>query len=294
MKITALHIHGTGPFRLKTKELNTPFQIEDFELLCTILSALMWRKYNGRIKLYTDKLAYDYYKSLNMLDLWDGGVDCDVLESIPSDINQEIFWACAKLFAIRNEETPVMMIDTDLIVWKNITRLLESKKFAVLHREPFNDVYISFDLLKKREGYMPDPDWDWSVLPCNTALAYFNQPDFLKYYTDCAIDFMRGNQEYPMEMVTQMVFAEQRIISMCAQKMNIPIFHFMDDPFEKGNKTFTHLWGGKSVARKMDKQRHILCTAMLRRLHKELPDYEFPSQQLRDLFQPYETQIEEE
>lgn len=288
MKITALHIHGTGPFKAKTEGLGKPFMIEDFELLCTILSALMWRKYNGPIKLYTDRLAYEYYKALDLLDLWDGGVDCDVLENIPSDIDQEIFWACSKIFAIRNEKTPVLMLDTDLIVWDNIVDRLETEKFAVLHRESIGDVYIPFEYLKKPQGYEPDPDWDWSVLPCNTALAYFNDEEFLKYYTDCAVKFMRGNIARPVELVSQMVFAEQRIVAMCAAKMNIPIFHFMDDPFDLSNKTFTHLWGGKSVVRKLEKQRKILCSAMLKKLHQELPGYEFPSQRLKEMFSIYE------
>ena len=142
MKITALHIHGTGPFRRKAAQ-GTKFIIEDFELLCTILSALMWRKYNGPIKLYTDKLALEYYNKHNLLGLWDDGVDSDTLEQIPSDINQEIFWACAKIFALRNEKTPVLMLDTDLIVWKSIVRLLETKEFAVLHREDLNVAYFA-------------------------------------------------------------------------------------------------------------------------------------------------------
>ena len=51
---------------------------------------------------------------------------------------------------------------------------------------------------------------------------------------------MMDNHEYPCEMVSQMVFAEQRIVSMCAKKMNIPIYHFLDDPFQADNSIFTH------------------------------------------------------
>ena len=287
MKITALHIHGTGPFRRKAAQ-GTKFIIEDFELLCTILSALMWRKYNGPIKLYTDKLALEYYNKHNLLGLWDDGVDSDTLEQIPSDINQEIFWACAKIFALRNEKTPVLMLDTDLIVWKSIVRLLETKEFAVLHREYLNDAYLPLELLKKRKDYVPDPDWDWTVMPCNTAFAYFNNAEFLKYYTDCAIDFMRCNSEMPKEMVSQMVFAEQRIVAMCAHKMNIPIFHFLSDPFECENDCFTHLWGAKSIARNNSEQREVLCTSLLKKIHQEFPNFEFPSAALKEMFEKYE------
>ena len=57
----ALHINSTLPFQ------GAEFFIEDPIILCTILSALMWRKLNGEIKLYTDKVGYDYYKRVGLL-----------------------------------------------------------------------------------------------------------------------------------------------------------------------------------------------------------------------------------
>lgn len=287
--IKALHVHGTGPYKYKNKDNPEAFEVPDYELLCTILSALMWRKYNGPIKLYADKLALRFYERMGMLDLWDGGIDGDTLERIPDDIDPEVFWAASKIFAIREEKVPFVMIDTDLIVWENITKVLEQKQFAVLHRESLRDghAYPPFECLKKRSDYKPDPDWNWEADPCNTALAYFNNAKFLTYYTDKSIDFMRGNMEKPDEMVSQMVFAEQRIVSMCAEKMKVPIFHFLDDPFQTENRTFTHLWGGKRVACEFPEQRTILCRSMLRKLHREFYDYSFPSEKLQSMFSIY-------
>ena len=105
------------------------------------------------------------------------------------------------------------------------------------------------------------------------AFSYFSDAVFKKYYTDCAIDFMTGNSEYPMEMISQMVFAEQRIAGMCAAKMNVPIYHFLNDPFQADNKRFTHLWGGKDFARNDARQRKVLCTAILRKIEEHFPDY---------------------
>jgi hypothetical protein len=270
--LLAIHINSTAPFKIKNKRRR--YCIEDFDILSTVLSALMWRKMNGTIKLYTDKTGYKYYKSLGILDLWDGGVDTTVVENIPASINQEIFWAAAKLFALQNESVPVTMIDTDLIVWKNIEKELDAKKFAVLHREMLSPhVYIPEKFLKKRKYYRFDPAWDWMEDPCNMALAYFADADFKKYYLDCAIDFMTDNKEYPKEMVSQMVFAEQRIVSMCAKQMEISIFHFLDDPYQAGNNSFTHIWGGKDIARNDPRQRAILCSALLQKIKIHFPEY---------------------
>ena len=270
--ITAIHINSTAPFALKNP--GAAYRIDDFDLLSTVLSALMWRERNGPVKLYADKRARDYYDSLGLLDLWDAGVDTEVVENIPDTVNQQIFWAAAKIFALRNEPTPVAMIDTDLIVWRSLAEELDGKPFAVLHREELLEFcYLPADWLKKREGYRFDPEWDWAVKPCNMALAYFSDPGFKQYYTGCAIDFMTDNSEYPMDMVSQMVFAEQRLAAMCAVQMNIPIHHFLDDPFQRDNRSFSHIWGGKDIARRNATSRKELCEALFRKIEVHFPDY---------------------
>jgi len=267
-----MQINSTAPFALKNK--GVPYGIDDFELLSTILSALMWRKTNGSLKLYTDNRGYEHYASLGLLDLWDGGIDTSVIESIPKTINQHIFWAAAKIFALQNEAVPIALLDTDLIIWENLAPELASKAFAVLHREELMEsIYIRGDFLKRREGYLFDSEWDWSVRPCNMAFSYFAHADFKKYYTDSAIDFMTGNFEYAMELVSQMVFAEQRIVAMCAKKMGIPIHHFLEHPFQKDNNRFSHIWGGKDIARHNLQQRKMLCAALLRKIREHFPAY---------------------
>ena len=270
--IPAIHVNSTAPFAANNK--GAAYYQEDFELLCTVLSALMWRNKNGPIKLYTDKTGYDYYASFGLLDLWDGGIDTSVVGSIPDTVNQHIFWAAAKIFALRNEATPVAVIDTDMIVWENLEPELNGRQFVVFHREELHEfIYIPGFYLKTRKDYQFDPEWDWTALPCNMAFSYFSDPGFKKYYTDCALDFMTGNLEYPMEMISQMVFAEQRLAAICAVKMNIPIHHFLHDPYQKDNNCFTHLWGGKGHARNDLRHRKALCAAMLRKINEHFPDY---------------------
>ncbi len=108
---------------------------------------------------------------------------------------------------------------------------------------------------------------------CNMAFAYISNPDFKDYYTGCAIDFMTGNGEYPREMISQMVFAEQRMAAMCAKKMNIPVFHFLRDPYQSDNTRFTHIWGGKDIARNDPKQHETLCRALLNKIKEHSRSY---------------------
>ena len=267
----AIHVNSTAPFFSDNSERE--YYVEDFDILTTILSALMWRKLNGSIKLYTDNIGKKYYESLDLLYLWNRGVDTEVLESISAEVNQQIYWAAAKLFALRSEDAPVAILDTDLIVWESLHTTLYKKRLAVIHREHIDEnIYLSKELLKTKKGYQFDPEWDWTELPCNSAFVCFSDDEFKNYYTECAIDFMTGKIEYPEEMVSQMVFAEQRLLAMCAKQKNAPIYHFLDNPFQERNSVFTHIWGAKSVARNDAKERYNLCIRLMQKIESVFPD----------------------
>ena len=261
-----IHIWSTAP-GLK-KRAGRPYEPTYFELVCLVLSALMWRKFNGPIKFYTDLEAFSWFASHDLLDIWDAGVDVDTLEAIPPSINQEIFWAGSKLFALRAEPAPVAMVDTDLIIWKPLGRLLR-KPLTVLHREDILECYLPSFYLKTRAGYQFDPQWDWTVRPCNTAFAFFEDEDFKNQYVDKAVDFMTDNTVYPMEMVSQMVFAEQRLLAMEAHKEGLRINAIIKDPYQEDNDIFTHLWGAKRIARSSPEQCERLVQAMMNKIRQE-------------------------
>ena len=128
----ALHVNWTKPS-------GNEYFAEDFELLTTILSALKWREKNGNIKMITDKVGFEFYKSKNMLDIWD---EVDVsLDDMPLNINPQMFWAAGKLYAAKTNKEPFAMLDTDFIVWDRLA--FESfGDLAVIHDEEINnDVY---------------------------------------------------------------------------------------------------------------------------------------------------------
>ena len=63
----AIHINWTKPFR---NRFNAPYEVEDFEILTTILSALKWREKNGNIKMVTDSVGAEYYKKTGLDVIW--------------------------------------------------------------------------------------------------------------------------------------------------------------------------------------------------------------------------------
>ena len=54
---------------------------KNYEIIPMILSALLWKKYNGSIDLYTDTSTKNYYETLGILNIYDN-VNVDVLDNI--------------------------------------------------------------------------------------------------------------------------------------------------------------------------------------------------------------------
>ena len=127
----AVHTTWTKPQIIDTGV----FKVDDFDILTTILSALKWKEMNGQIKLYTDSTGLSFYKRRDMTWLWDD-ISTE-LDNIPDRINPRMFWACGKLFALRNQTAPVAMIDTDFIVWDRLA-FDSLKDVTAIHLE---DIY---------------------------------------------------------------------------------------------------------------------------------------------------------
>lgn len=267
------HSNWTKPFFHINK--GSEYFIEDFEILTTILSALKWRENNGRIKMVTDKIGADYYKKIGIEAIWDLGIEVQ-LDNIDKNINSNIFWAAGKIFSLKNQTSPCAMIDTDFIVWKTLSNKLKLSEISVIHKEPIiNDIYPSKEYFNMNDKYEFNENWDWGVLPSNTAFTYINNNKFKEYYTDEAIRFMNG-LKYGEDRISYMVFAEQRLLSICAEYMNIKVDELITLKELENNKQdyFTHLWGYKNILRKNFEKRKSFCIKCIARILKDFPEYE--------------------
>ena len=112
------------------------------------------------------------------------------------------------------------------------------------------DIYPGPAAFRCTQGFDFDR-FDWSVQPFNTALAYFGKDSFRRYYTDTAIDFIRRSPQAD-DVLTYMVFAEQRLLAMCARQRSIRSAALSDLPSLFGGEQqgyFTHVWGFKQQMR---------------------------------------------
>lgn len=262
----AVHINWTKP-----KKPDGGYYAEDFELFTTALSALEWRRHNGEIAMITDTAGYEFYKKRGLLSLWN---EVKTTLDIMPGIDTDMFWAAGKLWALKKEITPVAMIDTDFIVWKPIAfdKICDT---AVIHREElYADVYPGKEYFKMRNGYIFDCEWDWSEPAANTAFCVIKNQKFLEYYTDEAFKFMK-NALPGGDNLTYMVFAEQRLFSMCAKKLGAEVRAFSDLErlFRDGAGHFTHTWGMKQQMRDMPELRYDFCVRCRARIESEFPEY---------------------
>lgn len=264
--MNAIHIISTAPFFAKK---SGAFSVEDFDLYCTVLSALSWRKLNGDISLYTDKAGAEYYKSIGLCDIWN-----EVRVCIPDDlegIDPQMFWAGGKLFALREVSAPCAMIDTDFIVWK---KLDFGKELIAAHREDmYPDIYPPLEYFRLHEHILPP--FDESVLPLNTAFLYLPDNDFKEFYTAQAIAFMKSAVPCD-DRLCYMVFAEQRMAAMCAEYTGTPVKTLLDkDHLFFPQDSFTHLWGAKQAMRDDPALREDFCRKAADRIRSEFPEFAY-------------------
>lgn len=262
--MNAIHINWTKPFMNK---FNRPYDVEDFEILTTILSALKWREKNGSITMITDSVGKEYYEKTGLDVIWDSVEN--VLDDV--DVNPDVFWAAGKIFALSRQEAPVAMIDTDFIVWETINPDSLSDVTVIHYEDLYPDVYPPKEHFNMKD-YSFDEDFDWRLKACNTAFCVIKNNDLLKYYTEQSIKFMRNTDEKD-DRLTYMVFAEQRLLPMCAKKLNKSVAAFSDLKrlFENGENCFTHTWGMKQQMRDNGALRYDFCRRCINRIVHEYP-----------------------
>ena len=119
------------------------------------------------------------------------------------------------------------------------------------------------------------PDFSETVLPLNTAFLYIPDNDFKSFYTSQAIAFMKSAVDCD-DYLKYMVFAEQRMLAMCADFTETPVKTLLDkDSLHSPQSDFTHLWGAKQVMRDNPALRVDFVEKCRARIIEEFPEYSY-------------------
>ena len=164
------------------------------------------------------------------------------------------------------------MIDTDFIVWKSLAADTNNEKLAVAHREDLNgEWYPEKAFFNMDTNYHFPAEWDWTILPCNTALLYIADEQFKEYYTSESIRFMRNLRE-TQNITAEMVFAEQRLLAVCATARGIRIKFLLDTNNLDNQNAFTHIWGFKRELQTNWEKRRDFCLNCVERIIFDFPE----------------------
>ena len=239
------------------------YVMQDYEILMLMLSVSSFERHNGPVSMYADDAAASFLESERIDDIFSGGLK---QLNVPEDIDPKVYWAAGKLYALKAENLASVMIDTDLIIWKDISKALAETDIAVIHREELNPaIYPDPFSFEMNDSYEFPKNADFNVKPANTAMLYIKDPWFRAY------KFM--HMSMPTEdTLNHMVFAEQRLLAICAAEKNKTIFSFCEDPANlREQKIFTHFWGHKNLYKFNAGERTSGCRRMLSRLKSEYP-----------------------
>lgn len=82
----------------------------------------------------------------------------------------------------------------------------------------------------------------------NTSILYMADEELKEYYVSEALRFMRSEIDTPSVGARCMVFAEQRILPMCAKTKGVKGHAFLKfEDLEKDQNLITHVWSAKSL-----------------------------------------------
>lgn len=274
----AAHIISTAPYFARTP--NGTYSMDKFELYSAVISALSWKSAGGEMLLATDRRGAEYIESLGIASVWDG-----IEEVVPDDlegINPKMFWAAGKLFALREISAPLVIMDTDFIVWK--MPLLPRDRIVSAHRENLNPaVYPDISYFKFKRSFSTE-NMNKNVLPMNTAFLYLPDEDFKQYYVNKSIAFMKSAADCG-DYLRYMVFAEQRLLSICAEEKKVGSQVLMDkEELFFPRDDYTHIWGAKQVMRHDLQSMHDFCGRARERIKRDHPKYEFVIGKIEEAF----------
>lgn len=225
--------HGFKIFKESSVEYFKP----DYEILFTILSVAYWKKFNGTTKLYTDKVGFEYYKSIGLLELWDE-IDIDKLEKFNElQIDPAVFWTSAKTYCIATEEAPFVFSDLDFIIRQEMPAYFYNANVAIPHWEiPRGYYYPTREEMQKY--WQPFDGFAQHMLMPNTSLLYINDTTLQETYLNMHMQLVNSFDTSDLTKTPEWVWllADQGLFGQAIRKINIKTETLTDKIFLAENE----------------------------------------------------------
>lgn len=190
-------------------------------VLVQLASALYWKKYFGKIHLVCNLAHLETLQIYGVDKVYDS-IDLKMLADM--DSFESRYWSLSKIHLagkLAEIKERFTILDTDL--WLNkIPKLFNlSKDFIGLHRETFDvtDENCAYPGPYTFIGEEEAAKYDWSTLPINCGLMYFNNPDLVREWCAFAKLVIERNRLTPhpkSSLAVETIFIEQRVLPTLA------------------------------------------------------------------------------
>ena len=184
-----------------------------------VASVSLWRKYhpNHKTVFYCDSISHKMLSNLGLLDMWDEVRPLSYLEKI----NREIFWSSPKTKIISETEIPLLVIDHDFLIFKNIDEHLKDEVLYSYDERADNWYPPKADAFNKR---LSNPIQWVTDLAANVSLFYLPDPKFAQRYGK---QTLKNHEELtaiddPLITTNHMIMSEQFMLKQWLIGENIP------------------------------------------------------------------------
>ena len=248
----AIHVNWTAPFFAKNP--NQYYDLTDYQVLYTILSALRWKLHNGPIKLYTDSIGMSYYKQNGFLHLYDE-VDIAKLNSL-QHVDAGNFITSGKVHALENETEPFVFLDQDFIIRDKVDPKFYETDITFAHWEiPRGDAYCSnkTEWESSIKNIKVPENYDFLSYSPNTCFVCYNNLEVVQEYVNWHKKLIEVNQnELPLWywLVTDQgilghLIKENKLnIETLTDKIYLPYSYYLDSEliYQKVKEGYPHQW----------------------------------------------------
>jgi len=184
-----------------------------------VASVSLWRKYhpNHKTVFYCDVMSHEVLSNLGLLGMWD---EVRPL-SYPEKINREIFWSSPKTKIISETEIPLLVIDHDFLIFKNIDEHLKDEVLYSYDEKASNWYPSKDDVFNKK---LTDPIPFIVDLAANVSLFYLPDPKFAQKYGKQTLKNHEELTAMDNKAITtnHMIMSEQFMLKQWLVQDNIP------------------------------------------------------------------------
>ena len=280
--LRGLFTHWTAPYI--SHNPGVPYRMEDYEVISTILSTLLWERYNGPTRMVTDSEGMRYFDDLQITGLWTYGCDAS-LDYAAGSINPQIFWNADKIIAAREQPAPFALLSNRVLVWQPLFDQIMQSRVAALSETPSDipQFYPPIEQILQGAPYVPRAGYGIPSPLYDTSLVCFIDPMTVQEFADDSYNYMCNNMGYSSDNVSQMLFADRTLFASNMQMSGAYVDTLCSTP--DANSPFTLLWAARS--HQDPASLNALCRAMVEVITYQFGNQFSPSPQVQAIFDRY-------